>query len=189
VQRLGSRAYLWAGAAAEGDVPGEGCWRWELRGTQFPPDGWNTPGTGWIGGSCLGLAFQGTKVYAASRRAGVLRLESANGNPAWQPSDITRSGLPTEQVTTTGRVNNQFQRIESVAAMTGAPAAATAANQPGNGPVVAGGPMGVYISYDGGDTYSPARSRAAADTVTLPSNWLFVSGEHDIQVISDNETT
>ncbi|MCL4506545.1 MAG: baseplate J/gp47 family protein [Chloroflexi bacterium] len=178
VQVQGSRAFLWAGAAAEGDIPGDGCWRWELRGTQFPPDSWNAFGARWMGGSCTGFAFQGALVYAASRRAGVLRLDSSDTSPAWQASDIIRSGLPTEQVSSTGRVNTQFQRIEAVAAR---PA--------DSGLILSGGAGGVYISRDGGDTYAPARSKEIVDTVTLPGNWLFVSGPHDIQVSSENETS
>ena len=177
VQVQGSRAFLWAGAAAEGDVPGDGCWRWELRGAQFPPDSWNAFGMRWMGGSCTGFAFQGTQVFAASRRAGVLRLNTTDTAPAWQPSDIIRSGLPTEQVSSTGRVNTQFQRIEAVAVR---PSDA--------GLVLAGGASGVYISRDGGDTYAPARSKEIVDTLTLPGNWLFVSGPHDIQVSGENET-
>ncbi len=178
VQVQGSRAFLWAGAAAEGDVPGDGCWRWELRGTQYPPDSWNAFGSRWVGGSCLELAFQGSEVFAASRRAGVLRLDTSDTSPAWQPSDMIRSGLPTEQITGAGRVNTQFQRIETVAT---SPAGDTSI-------IMMGGSTGVYISRDGGDAYTPARDKTSIDNVTLPDNWLFVSGDHDIQVSEENET-
>jgi hypothetical protein len=54
--------------------------------------------------------------------------------------------------------------------------------------IMAGGSTGVYISRDGGDTYTPARDKTNIDNVTLPDNWLFVSGDHDIQVSGENET-
>ncbi|HEY3289168.1 MAG TPA: baseplate J/gp47 family protein, partial [Anaerolineae bacterium] len=178
IQQQGSRAFLWAGAAAEGDIPGDGCWRWELRGTQFPPDSWNAFGIGWRGGSCLGLAFLGSKAYAASRRAGVLRLDTADTAPAWRASDPIGSGLPTEQGTGGGKPITQFQRLETVAVM---PA--------GDGVIImTGGAAGVFISRDGGDSYTSARDRSSIDNVTLPDNWLFVSGEHDIQMSGENET-
>jgi uncharacterized phage protein gp47/JayE len=48
----GTRAFLWAGAAAAGsDDPGKGAWRWELRGSQDPAEGWVPFGRGWNAGS------------------------------------------------------------------------------------------------------------------------------------------
>jgi hypothetical protein len=46
---------------------------------------------------------------------------------------------------------------------------------------------GVFRSGDGGSTFLPASSKEFMDKVTLPPTWLFCLGEHDLQVVSEDE--
>ena len=168
VQHDGPRSFLWAGAYTPGgDNPGRGCFRWELRGTEDPPEGWVPFGNGWTGGSCRALAFLDTKVFAASYRAGVLRLDLNTPNAAWQACDVN-SGLPL-------RDRTSFYPV------------VTMASDPGRNTILAGGGSGVYRSTDGGTKYSSASNKVFLEKVTLPDTWLFVSGKHEITVVSEDE--
>ncbi|MCI0398269.1 MAG: putative baseplate assembly protein [Chloroflexi bacterium] len=167
VQYDGPRTFLWAGITATGgDDPGKGCFRWELRGAEDPAEGWRDFSKGWKGGSCLGVAFLGTMVMAASHRAGVLKLDP-NRKATWEAPDV-RCGLPL-------RDPGRFHPVITVAA------------DPQARLVMAGGVEGIYRSQDEGVTYSNASSREFAEKVTLPETWLFVSGEHDITVVGEDE--
>ena len=169
VQQDGSRAFLWAGAAAAGEAQGSGCWRWELRGRQDAPEGWTAFATGWVGGSCRDIAFAPGRVFAASHRAGVLWMEPGRTNPAWQAPTV-RSGLPM-------RDPGRFHTVDAVAV------------GPAGDLLLAGGIEGVFGSRDGGQTYTTASAQVFAERVTLPETWLFVSGEHEIQVVGDDEAS
>jgi hypothetical protein len=159
---------LWAGAAAPGgDDPGKGCFNWELRGTEDPPEGWRTFGKGWTGGSCRALAFQGTRVLAGTHRAGVLRLTAGMRDAAWQALEVT-CGLPL-------RDPGRFHPVNTVAV------------DPAGRQVMAGGAAGVFRSQDGGVTYASCSLKVFVEAVTLPPTWLFVSGEHEILVVSEDE--
>ncbi|MEX2430569.1 MAG: baseplate J/gp47 family protein [Dehalococcoidia bacterium] len=172
VQYDGPRSYLWAGAFwtggwAAGGTSGDGCFRWELRGAEHPPEGWQNMNKGWDGGSCFSLAFLGAKIVAATHRAGVLYLDSGAREPAWHTADV-RCGLPL-------RDPGRFHPVDTVAA------------DPEDNLIMAGGVEGVYRSEDGGDNYTAASSPAFTDKVTLPPTWLFCSGEHDITIVSEDE--
>jgi hypothetical protein len=168
VQVDGPRAFLWAGAYAAGQSDnGKGCFRWELRGREDPPEGWVELNQGWTGGSCRALAFLGNQALAASYRQGVLRLDLTERNPAWQAPDV-RCGLPL-------RDPGRFHPVDSVAA------------DPGGGLALAGGVEGVFRSTNGGLNYATASQGEFTDKVTLPPTWLFSSGEHDITVVSEDE--
>lgn len=171
VQVDGPRRFLWAGAAAPGgDNPGKGCFRWELRGAEDPPEGWQAFAKGWTGGSVRSLSFQGTTVVAGSHRAGVVRLTDPGRGPTqatWQPADV-RSGLPL-------RDPGRFYPVDAVAV------------DPGGRWIMAGGSQGLFRSVDQGATYVTASSKEFLEKVTLPVTWLFVSGEHTIDVVGENE--
>jgi hypothetical protein len=168
VQYDGPRAFVWAGTAALGpDDNGRGLFRWELRGSQDPPEGWVAFGTGWQGGSCRGVAFLGTKVVAATHHTGVLRLDPGSTNPAWQVPDV-RCGLPLRDA-------GRFHPVDTVAT-----------NKEGT-LLMAGGIEGVFRSSDGGMTYEAASNNEFIEKVTLPDTWLFVSGAHDIAVVGEDE--
>ena len=75
VQRDGDRAFLWAGLAAAGvGDSGKGCFAWELSSAENPQQAWESFSKNWHGGSCVALAFQGTKIFAATYDSGVLSV-------------------------------------------------------------------------------------------------------------------
>jgi hypothetical protein len=51
---------------------------------------------------------------------------------------------------------------------------------------MAGGPQGVFLSEDQGDSYR-CTSIQESDQVTLPSAWLFCPEGHEIEVIHEDE--
>jgi hypothetical protein len=160
----GTRAFLWAGAAAAGSEDrGKGAWRWELRGGQDPAEGWVPFQRDWKGGSCWGLAFHEGKVHAATHHGGVARLDARRTDSAWMTPDPAKSGLPLRDVT--GFV---FDELETVAAGP-------------TGLVLAGGAQGVFASRDGA-RWSSRKETKFTEKVELPSTWLFVSGTHEISV-------
>lgn len=165
VQDDGVRRFLWAGTAAEGGA-GEGCARWELRGSERPPDGWVWFAAGWSGGSAHSLACAGSMVFAGTHDSGVLRLDSDAREPAWQVPDVN-CGLPQ-------RDRPRFEPVHAVA--TG----------PDGSFVMAGGPRGVYRSDDSGESYKPVSRDSFDQKVTLPATWLFCPGEHDVTVVSED---
>ncbi|MGZ4269542.1 MAG: putative baseplate assembly protein [Solirubrobacteraceae bacterium] len=167
VQRVGPRAFLWAAAAAAGaDDPGKGAWRWELRGGEDPPDKWVPFGRNWKAGSCWGLAFRDTSVFAASHHGGVLRLDSRAAAASWIPSDVN-THLPQRDLQ-----GFSFVQVDDVAA------SATT--------VLAAGAQGVYASPDVA-VYASCSETEFTETVELPGTWLFVSGEHELTVVSEGD--
>lgn len=172
VQYDGPRAFLWAGVAATGGDAGTGCYRWELRGAQDPPEGWVSFKQGWEGGSCKGLAFHSNQVYAASHRLGVIRLDPNKADARWVAPKIT-CGLPL-------REREQQRLFYPVDAIAASPDSAESV-------IIAGGAVGVYRTQDGGEMFTAASSKEFTEKVTLPDTWLFVSDDHDIEVISEDE--
>ena len=167
VQYDGSRSFLWAGMAAVGGEAGEGCSRWELRGQDDPPEGWQAFSADWEGGSCRDLAFLGTTVFSATHRAGVTYLDVTMSDARWQAPDVN-CGLPL-------RDPGRFHPVDAVAA------------NPEGHLLMAGGIEGVYRSEDKGLNYLHSSDTEFAEKVTLPATWLFCSGEHDLEVISQDE--
>ncbi|MCK6547513.1 putative baseplate assembly protein [Myxococcota bacterium] len=170
VQRDGARTFLWAGLASEGGGAGGGCSVWELTGSAAPSEGWQPFRAGWTGGSCYGLAFLdgelGPTVAAASHQGGVLTLDARKRDAAWAPAAVGR-GLP-------ARDNVRlFEVVRGVAAR--------------GGLVLAAGPRGVYASADAGQTFTERSSRVQREVVALPPTWLFCSGDHRVEVVSEDE--
>jgi len=163
----GTRAFLWAGAAAGGgEDPGKGAWRWELRGSQDPAEGWVPFSRGWDAGSCWDLAFHEGMVYAATHHGGIPRLDAKSSDAAWVASDL-RCGLPQR-----GTEGFDLDELETVAAGP-------------SGLVLAGGDQGVFASTDRGKSYGKVSETEFTERVELPSTWLFVSGTHDITVVGE----
>lgn len=167
IQVDGPHTYLWAGAMSVGEEsPGAGAFRYRLLGDDDPPEGWQSFGSGWTGGSCLDLEFLGNIVVAATHRAGVLTLRLSDREEAsWEATNVN-SGLPL-------RDPGRFHRIETVGVNTE------------RNIIMAGSEQGVYLSDDGGVRYRCVSNREFADNVTLPQTWLFCSGEHQVTVVSD----
>lgn len=173
VQRIGPRAFLWAGSFTPGpEDDGPGCFRWELRGLEDDPEGWRSfnKTQGWEGGSCYALAFLGDKVLAGSHHGGVMMMEDPGGHsPQWAVSSMG-SGLPLDKDT-----KSNLLEVYTVAA------------DPATGLVMAGGEEGVFSSWNGGIDYQSCAPSSYDDQVTLPPTWLFVSGNHDIEVQFEDE--
>ncbi len=164
----GATVYLWAGRSAlEGD--GTGCVRLaidELGRLDAPTlaGAWEEFRTGWSGGSCRGLSVAGDHCYAATQSGGVLVLHLAGAQPAWTAPDVN-CGLPL-------RDRRRFEPVSSV----------SAASVDGRELVLAAG-AGMHRSPDGGVTWRACAERIVDDVVTIPSSWLFCSGDHQVEVV------
>jgi hypothetical protein len=166
-QEDGPRRFLWAGVRSPGFEEGKGCFRWDLTN---PEEGWVHYNRGWAGGSCLGLAFVGSKVIAATHHAGALWTDSTKeaAQVSWQKPDVN-CGLPLKDV-------ERFHPVDAVAV------------DPAGRWVLAGGVAGIHRSSDGGLNYQTCSGAEFVDKVSLPDTWLFCSGEHDIETVSEDET-
>jgi hypothetical protein len=168
VQLVGPRSFLWAGIAVEGvDDPGKGCSSWELRGADNPPEGWVAHAAGWQAGSCRELAFQESRVLAASHHGGVLTLDSGQPGAAWQSPAVT-CGLPLRDA-------GRFYPVDALAA------------DPGGRVAMAGGDHGLFRTLDGGVDYASCAETVFTDQVTIPPTWLFCSGSHDLEMVDADE--
>jgi len=170
VQKDGALSFLWAGLAAPvvGDT-GKGCSVWQLLGAEDPADGWQTFNKDWSGGSCINLAFSGSKIFAGTYDAGVVSLEERSERNSWQAPDVG-CGLPAASK------QHLFRRMDALAAA------------PRSSVLLAGTKSGIYRTNDEGKTFQFCSSKVFTDKVTLPPNWLFCSGEHEIEVVSEDET-
>src|SRR6267378_1470893 len=170
VQEVGPQAFLWAGLAVEEvDGPGKGCFSWELRGEEDPPEGWVAHSQGWVAGSCRGLAFHERTVLAATHHGGVLTLDTSHAGTAWI-GPAAGSGLPPP------RARGKFSFV---------PIDAIAADALG-GIVMVGSEAGVHCTTDG-TVYNKCALAVFTDQVTLPPTWLFCSGPHELAVVDADE--
>ena len=164
----GPTSFLWAGRSAlEGD--GTGCVRLAIDELGRLDAGtlaamWEEFGTGWTGGSCRGLAVVGDRCYAATQSGGVLALHLGTASPTWVPPDVN-CGLPL-------RDRRRFQPVSSVSGTTD-----------GGVDLVLAAGVGVHRSQDRGATWEACAERVVDDVVTIPSSWLFCSGEHRVEVV------
>lgn len=164
-QEDGPRRFLWAGVRVGGFEEGKGCFCYDLTN----PDAWIAYSKGWSGGSCRGLAFCGSQVLAATHSSGVLWTDATKdpNTVAWEKPTV-KCGLPLKDV-------DRFQPITALAV------------DPACSIVMAGGAEGVFRSADRGQNYAGSSAREFVDKVTLPDTWLFCSGDHDIESISEDE--
>jgi hypothetical protein len=162
VQYDGPATVLWVGTGEpDPRKPGQGCHRTRL----FEVDvRWQQVNAGWLGGTCRGLAFAGSRLVAATQSGGVLRLETNAPNLAWQTVAVN-CGLPL-------RDPGRFHPVDAIGA--------GADNR-----LLAGGVEGIYSSTNGID-WAVSANRSTVDLVTVPDTWLLCSGEHDIKVVRGN---
>ena len=193
-----NRYLLWAGGMAIGPAdPGDGCCRWvfdQELSIQAETGRWFKQG--WTGGSCLGLAFLGNRVLAATARGSIL---VADVNPptkdapqeisAWQTFSDPENILPVRKV----RFEGLAQTAEAQSRQEHIPFTAIASNDRLKNPqpplVLTGCGDGVFRSRDQGLTFekvSRSTFRQVKDSVTIPPNWLLVSGQHDIRVVEED---
>ncbi len=174
VQKDGTNLYLWAGTASSGgqDV-GAGCFSWRMQTTSAPIDGWQAFDAGWEGGTCRKLLVRGNTIFAVSHRQGLMRLEDphAGDGAAWKASGY-RSQLPIREE---GEFEGQF-----------VPLLSGAISRDGS-KIMVGNAEGVYSS-ETGNTFEYAAPDTFIEEVSLPKTWLFISGEHQITVRSNDET-
>ncbi len=168
VQQDGVRTFLWAGITVAGNEPGRGAFRWELQGST-PPATVTPFQRGWDGGSCHGLAFKGSYVFAATHEKGVLWLDLSKGDEAAWHQPVLGCGLPIRDV------ERNFHPIEVIAA------------DPQQRLVMAGAQQGIFRSRDNGTSYENCSGKEFRDKVTLPGTWLFCSGDHAVEVVTEDE--
>lgn len=162
VQYDGPATRLWIGAGeADPKQPGQGVFRVRLFEAGVT---WEQVDIGWFGGTCWDLAFSADTAYATTQSGGLLRLD-LTGPPRWQPADVN-SGLPL-------RDRTRFAPLETVAVA------------PTGSPVLVGGDRGVHRSTDA-VRWAATAGRQTREAVTVPDTWLLCSGEHDIEVVSED---
>jgi hypothetical protein len=182
VEQKGPNTYLWAGLAVKsGTEAGKGAARWELQ------DG--SPGThvvmtkGWVGGSCHGLAFSGDFAFAATHDNGVLWLELTGEQSTWSwRAPLKGSGLKIRESDT--------RFFEPVTALAAASQLVSDLVDPKLSPVnivMAGGDSGIFRSVNNGTGYEKCSSNEFLDKVTISQTWLFVSGKHEVTVVSEDD--
>jgi baseplate J-like protein len=171
-QRLESVTYLWAGTNQPGREDGKGCFRREMDSTATPARPWDPVADGWNGSSVNGLAFQDSRVYAASYQRGVMSLDGKAAALRWQPSGLG-AGLPEDQIET-GRY---FHPLRAIAAEAGAGG--------GEPLVITGGANGMFRRQPRSeqspdrDTYVKAAPKEV-EQVLVPRDWLLCSGTHTV---------
>ncbi|MDI1463784.1 putative baseplate assembly protein [Catellatospora sp. KI3] len=160
VQLDGPDTVLWVGTGmADPRKPGKGCYRARL----FEADvRWQEMSNGWTGGTCWGLDFTDGVAYAASQSGGVLQLDTTAAAPQWESPSVN-CGLPL-------RDRTRFEPVRTVAA---------------GGEVFVGGNRGVQVRAGAG-LWRSAASTELRQVVTIPPTWLLVSGDHDIEVVTDD---
>ncbi|TDT41755.1 putative phage baseplate assembly protein [Halospina denitrificans] len=172
-QRIGPRAFLWAGVAAVGGEDGDGCLRWELRRDTTGGDGWMAMGNGWKGGSCRALATHGEHVFAATFHSGVVAMDSAVKDPEWRVPAID-CGLPLRDT------DRLLQKVNDVTVAP--PRGAETDRMP---TVLCGGPHGAFRSRDGAHAFRNISRRTFTDHVTIGEGFLFCSGKHKVEAVHD----
>lgn len=170
VQHSGPHRHIWAGIAAPGSDQGKGCFRLSLSESSIKSKDWKQYSKNWQAGGCKSLAFQGSMVLSASYRLGVLRLDSDLRDAEWETLNASECGLPLRDV-------GKLETVEAIAA------------DKNSKVIMAGGISGVYRSSDAGLHYSKCSHKESKDEVRIPSNWLLYSGDHEIEIISENEAS
>lgn len=170
-QTVGDRMFLWAGIAAAAGKEGEGLMRIEARADGIDPGGWAAYSKGWRGGSCEGFDIVGSMVVAGSNRAGVLTLDLSVTAPTWSVATLD-SGLP---------INNERSALLPITAVGLVPGG----RQP---TTIAGADAGLYVAREG-IRFEREGQTVFTDAVPLPRTWLYCSGSHRLDVVTDAEAT
>jgi hypothetical protein len=167
VQHDGPHAYLWAGLYEAGEGAGKGCFRYRLTASPDSVLGWEPFGTGWQGGSCRSLTFHGRTVVAGTRLAGVVWMDPTKPDPVWSVPEIG-CGLPL-------RTASGLHPVDAVAGSADADT------------LLASGVEGIHRGKDPASRYENCSCKTYDDRVTIPATWLFCSGYHSVQVLSEDE--
>jgi hypothetical protein len=185
VQEERPRCYLWAGASAIGEGnEGEGCFMAEILGPESDSPARLEPcGKNWHGGSCHDIGFMGSKVLAVTHADGVVWLEKRSTEESWKPAkadlDIN-CGLPRRGV------ERYFHPLTGIAVQT--VTTRMKGEEQAQQLLMVSGAKGVFRSRDG-VKFKDCSVREFDQKVTLPENWLFCSGQHEIEVVKEHETS
>ena len=181
VQHLANQQYLWAGTMARADV-GRGCFRWQFSNNGVRLSSAEHILAGWSGGSCLQLAFLGNDVFATTAFGGILKRTVAPGQrnkEVWQA--LPRERLPHLPVPLPDQANKTapLMPLHAIAARR------EQHDEHWHETILVGGPQGLFRSFDRGESYHSAAKQTFVDpedVISLPYNWLFVSGRHDVTI-------
>ena len=195
IQQDGPRLFLWAGAyVLSGTEPGKGCWRWEImRPQEDPSEGWVAYSKGWAAGSCYAIAFPDKDtVIVGTHRGGIMHLRVDTADPVWAAVAPNESGgLPIR-----GTDNRAFLPIHSIATdpqgayiMGGARGLIVEGTQALRGQGIYRAKASKQDADYGRWKYTRVCSTTFVDRVTLPPHRLFVSGEHTLEVTSEDDET
>ena len=169
-QPVAVNLYLWAGLSTFGMREGDGCCRLNVLQDWSNGANWEKFKEGWSGGSCYGLACVGSRIFAATHHAGVLEISTSSHDKSWQHPGIS-SGLSMRDV-------SRFNPIYAVAASVA---------QDGSLLMMASSSDGVYKRDSDNMEYTYQSQCQFRDRMTLPPTWLFCPGEHQIEVLKENE--
>jgi hypothetical protein len=183
VQYQDEHIYLWAAAMALNDN-GRGCFCWQFDPTARQADAGVWVSQGWVGGSCLALTFDGSRIYAATAWGGLLRTTfDANAPdrlPVWRR--FHSEDLPHRPIQMEGarRDRGLYEPLIAIDAR--------------DGVVMAASGVGIYrrlgpeqeFENERYENVSRDTFRNLKDVVTLPPDWLLISGAHDIQARFDS---
>ena len=126
--------------------------------------------------SSRGHLAHGEKVRVTVRRgkdskaARVVWLDKRSDQESWNVPEVG-CGLPQASR------EHPFQRVDALA------------TDPKRNLILAGSKSGVHRSLDGGKKYYLSSRKTFLDKVTLPPNWLFCSGQHEIEVVTESEAS
>jgi hypothetical protein len=189
VQYLGDRIFLWAAVMAITDN-GQGCYRWQIdqSGNVIDDSGvWISEN--WSGGSCLAVAFDRNLVYAATAWGGLLRGSIDEQHPTRPPA---WSRFPMQDLPHRKTQIEKASREEKRALME--PLNALDAR---HGVVIVSTKSGIYrriqwepnFEHERYENISRRTLSNLKDAVTIPPDWLFIPGDHKIQVNMDDSSS
>jgi hypothetical protein len=153
-----SRTWLWAGVTTAGDQDGEGCFKCELTSGTSIGESLVSYRDGWEGGSCRAILVDGSTVYAGSHRRGLLCLDTSSPQPRWQALGL-ESGLPLRDV------ERLFSPVNAL--------------EKGAKGIIVGTDAGIYAG-GAGKSFKLLSSTSRYSNITIPKNWFFCSGKHNV---------
>jgi hypothetical protein len=168
--RKGQRVWLLAGCARTVVSDQSALYCAEVTDAPLRMPEWHPADAGWPGGTVHGLAFDGTRILAASTLQGLLQGTLSDGRVVWQrpPPD---AGLPA-RIGAAGPA--PFGHVAF------GPHGPPDAPQP---QLLAAGPGHVLHSADGGARFAEVALRDGATRIGLPARWTLCSAPHAIEVL------
>ena len=175
-QQIGWRTWLYGGMYAVATDKGDGSLRWELtikeEGLVREAESLGE-NSGWKFGNCYDLCCMENRVFAGTRIGGMVSLDTSKETLRWEEMEGSQKIVNKEKVAP----------VKSVACTPG-----KRNNMPGRGHVLmAAMDKGIYHSLDMGINYSECSQIEFEEQVTIPETWLFCSGNHEVEVIDEDQ--